>query len=111
MKSKDNLKKRDGSAASRNGANEHTETDCILLADEELDTVAGGSGGDNNDWLDPSKFVEMIVVSVDNPSNDRKLRLRSTPNGSMIENAFWNIGDLIQIHRNYKENGWYHIQN
>ena len=110
MKLKDNLKKRDESTASLDGTNEHIETDCILLADEELDAVAGGVGN-NESLIDRSQFIEKTVIFIDNPYDQNKiLVLRTAPNGAAIPNAFWNLGDSILIHSkdSTKVDGWYY---
>lgn len=71
----------------------------------ELDSVSGGSG---SDFIhDLSNFISRTVCNVIHYDDTACLTLRKSPNGRIIPGVGWQNGDPIQIHAQYREDGWF----
>lgn len=78
------------------------------LNDDQLEQVSGGVGNGSYDYLhDPKNFVTMTVCNVIHYDATACLTLRKSPNGEIIYGIGWQNGDKIEVHKDYKPEGWY----
>jgi diadenosine tetraphosphatase ApaH/serine/threonine PP2A family protein phosphatase len=74
---------------------------------EELEEAAGGAKKKVDYIHDLNNFVARKVCNVIHYDATACLTLRRTPDGAIIPGVGWQNDEMILVHKEYREGGWY----